>query len=306
MAKRASSDDGFGEARAIKSAGAKVFNVINSCFLVLLGVVCLFPFWYEVCISFSSNDAINAKSVIFYPVEFNVEAFRYVLERGPFWKALLITVERVVLVLPISMVVMCLAAYPLSKSSLVFRARTGYVWFFFITMLFNGGMIPTYLLVTGLGLKNSIWAMVLPNCVNVFNMLLLLSFFRDVPDGLEDAAKIDGAGHFRTLFQIFIPISKPVLATVALFTLVNNWNAWFDGMIYMQNDKYPLQTYLRTIIYNFDFQSLSLEERIRLASMNQKSLKAAQMVIGAIPILMVYPFLQKYFVSGITLGSVKG
>ncbi len=306
MARRKREDDGFGSSRQIKSPAAKVFNVVNIIFLLILGLICLYPFWYEICISFSSNAAVNAKRVYFYPVEFSMEAFKYVLERRPFWKSLGYTVLRVCLTLPISMVVMCLAAYPLSKNNLVFRARTFYVWFFFLTMLFNGGMIPTYLLVTGLGLKNTIWALVLPTTVNVFNMLLLLSFFRNVPDGLEDAARIDGAGHFRTLFQIFVPISKPVLATVALFTLVNNWNAWFDGMIYMQSDKYPLQTYLRTIIFNFDFQSLTLEERVRLAQMNQKSLKAAQMVIGAIPILMVYPFLQKYFVSGITLGSVKG
>ncbi|MBQ6550607.1 MAG: carbohydrate ABC transporter permease [Lachnospiraceae bacterium] len=306
MARKVRDDDGVGSSRQIKSPAAKTFNVFNIIFLTLLGLLCLYPFWYEICISFSSNDAVNAKSVYFLPVDFSLEAFKYVLERGPFWKSLGYTVLRVCLTLPISMVVMCLAAYPLSKSNLVFRARTFYVWFFFLTMLFNGGMIPTYLLVTGLGLKNSIWALVLPTCVNVFNMLLLLSFFRNIPDGLEDAARIDGAGHLRTLFQIFVPISKPVLATVALFTRVNNWNAWFDGMIYMQSEKYPLQTYLRTIIFNFDFQSLTMEERIRLAQMNQKSLKAAQMVIGAIPILMVYPFLQKYFVSGITLGSVKG
>lgn len=305
MSTKLRNGDNSSNIHKIRSRGSKIFDLINIIILFLLGFICLYPFWYEICISFSSNAAVISKSVTFWPVGFNLEAFSYVLERAPFWKSLMVTIIRVLLVLPTSLLVMTMAAYPLSKDSTEFKARNIYVWFFFITMLFNGGMIPSYLLIVGLNLKNTIWALVLPSIVNVFNLLLLLSFFRNIPDGLEDAARIDGAGYYKILFEIIIPISKPVLATVALFTLVNNWNSWFDGLIYMQTDKYPLQTYLRTIIYNFDFANLSLEEKMRLAQMNQKSLKAAQMVIGAIPILAVYPFLQKYFVSGITLGSVK-
>lgn len=166
-------------------------------------------------------------------------------------------------------------------------------------------MIPAYLVIVQLNLLDSIWSLVLPGAVNVFNMLLLLSFFRNVPTGLEDAARVDGAGHFRTLFLIYVPISKPVLATVALFTIVGSWNSWFDGMIYMKTDRYPLQTYLRTIEYNYDFGSMSLSDQMKLAQMSPKGIKAAQMVLGAIPILLIYPWLQRYFVSGITLGSVK-
>lgn len=177
---------------------------------------------------------------------------------------------------------------------------------FFITMLFNGGMIPTYLLINKLKMLDSIWSLILPCGVNVFNILLILSFFRQLSTELEDAATVDGAGHWRTLWQIFVPISLPVIATVTLFTLVFHWNSWFDGMIYMKSEQYPLQTYLRTIIMQFNFTNLTPEEQMRLSNLNEHALKSAQMIIGTLPILCVYPFLQKYFVSGITLGSVKG
>ena len=289
----------------IRSKGQKIFGIFNMVFLLLLGFLCLYPFWYELCLSLSSNRAVLAKEVTIFPVEFSLEAYEYVMKRAPFWKSLLVTIARILIGLPFGMILMTLAAYPLSKDSSRFRFRTAYVWFFFITMLFNGGMIPAYLLIVQLNLLNNIWALVLPGAVNVFNMLLLLSFFRNVPTGLEDAARVDGAGHFRTLFSIYMPISKPVLATVALFTIVANWNSWFDGMIYMKTDRYPLQTYLRTIVYNYDFGNMSLSDQLKLAQMSPKGIKAAQMVLGAIPILLIYPWLQKYFVSGITLGSVK-
>lgn len=283
-----------------------IFTAVNAVFLVLLGLICFLPFWYEVCISFSSNKAILAKEVYLWPVELSFKAYEYVLERVPFWRGLLTTLKRVAIGVPLGMALMVLAAYPLSKDTNKFRFRTVYVWFFFITMLFNGGMIPAYMLIVQLGLLDSVWALVLPGTVNVFNMLLLLNYFRNLPDVLEDAARVDGAGQWRILFQIYLPISKPVLATVALFTIVWHWNSWFDGMIYMKTANYPLQTYLRTIIFNYDFGNLSLTDQMRLAEMSDKGVKAAQMVLGALPILAVYPFLQKYFVSGITLGSVKG
>lgn len=247
-----------------------------------------------------------AGKVRLLPVEFNVEAYLYVLERDAFWQSMLVTVQRIVLGLPINMLLTILSAYPLSKPSLKFHGRGIYVWYFFLTMLINGGMIPTYLVVTQLKLLNTIWALVLPCAINVFNMLLVLSFFRQIPSEIEEAAFVDGAGHWRILWQLYVPISVPVIATVVLFTLVQHWNSWFDGLIYMKTEQYPLQTYMRSVIANFDFSKMTPEEQARLAQMNVRTVKSSQMVIGAIPILAVYPFLQKYFVSGITLGSVKG
>lgn len=290
----------------IRTRGQKVFAVFNYIILIALALLCILPFWYVVCISLSSNGAVLAGRVTFLPQEFTGEAYAYVMQRPAFWNALSITLQRIVIGLPINLFLCICSAFPLSKSPRKFHGRGVYVWYFFLTMLFNGGMIPTYLVVVQLGLKNSIWALVLPTSINVFNMLLLLSFFRQLPPDIEDAAFVDGAGHWRVLWQIYVPISVPVIATVTLFTLVQHWNSWFDGLIYMQAATYPLQTYLRSIIFNFDFSRLTPEEQKQLAEMNVRSVKCAQMVMGAIPILAVYPFLQKYFVSGITLGSVKG
>ncbi len=290
----------------IRTRGQKIFSVVNYIILGILALICVLPFWYIICLSFSSNGAVMAGKVRLLPVEFNVEAYIYVLERDAFWQSMLVTVQRIVLGLPINMLLTILSAYPLSKPSLKFHGRGIYVWYFFLTMLINGGMIPTYLVVTQLKLLNTIWALVLPCAINVFNMLLVLSFFRQIPSEIEEAAFVDGAGHWRILWQLYVPISVPVIATVVLFTLVQHWNSWFDGLIYMKTEQYPLQTYMRSVIANFDFSKMTPEEQARLAQMNVRTVKSSQMVIGAIPILAVYPFLQKYFVSGITLGSVKG
>jgi putative aldouronate transport system permease protein len=291
----------------IRTTGEKIFGVTNSCILLILALICVLPFWYVICLSFSSNGPVLAGRVKLWPIEFTIEPYIYVLERPPFWQAFGVTFKRVIIGLPINLFLIITSAYPLSKDKSHFRLRGVYVWYFFFTMLFNGGMIPNYLLVNKLGFLDTIWALTLPGCINVFNMLLLLSFFRQLSSELEDAAFVDGAGHWRILWQIFVPISVPVIATVTLFSLVQHWNSWFDGMIYMRNSiNYPLQTYLRSIIMNFDFSKLTPEEQARLARMNIRSVKSAQMIIGALPILAVYPYLQKYFISGITLGSVKG
>lgn len=290
----------------IRTTGQKVFGEFNTILLTAMALVCVIPFWYIICLSMSSNGAVLAGQVRLLPVDFTLEAYSYVLQRGSFWQSMLITVERIVIGLPINILLIILSAYPLSKPSHRFHGRGVYVWYFFITMLINGGMIPTYLVVVQLKLLNTIWALILPTAINVFNMLLVLSFFRQLPTEIEEAAFVDGAGHWRILWQLYVPMSMPVLATVILFTLVQHWNSWFDGLIYMQPENYPLQTYLRNVIANFDFSNMTPEEQMRLAEMTERTVKASQMVIGAIPILAVYPFLQKYFVSGITLGSVKG
>ena len=293
------------ELRFVQSASQKTGQAVISILLVLTGMLCFVPFWYIVWQSFSSNEAISAGKVGLLPVEFQLDSYLYVLKRAPFWKAAWITVLRVAVGLPLGMFLMVTAAYPLSKGKR-FPGRDFYVWFIFFTMLFHGGLIPTYLVVRELGMLNTVWGMILPCAVNVFNMLLVLSFFRQLPVELEESASLDGAGHWRILWSIFLPVSKPVLATVALFTLVQHWNSWFDGMIYMKADRYPLQTYLRSIIISFNFSNLTPLEQMQLSNFNENALKSAQMVIGTIPILLVYPFLQRYFVSGITLGSVKG
>lgn len=292
--------------RVVQSRGEKVFQVILCIILIFLALICFVPFWYIICQSFSSNQAIQAGKVGLLPVGFNIESYVYVLKRAPFWKSIGMTLIRIGIGLPLNLFLMITAAYPLSKTNGKFKGRNVYVWIFFFTMLFNGGLIPTYVLISNLNMLDTIWALVLPVGINVFNMLLVLSFFRQIPQELEEAAAIDGASHWTTLWKIYVPISLPVLATVTLFSLIQHWNSWFDGLIYMTTDKYPLQTYLRNIIITFNIANLSPQEQKLLASFNEDALKSAQMVIGTLPILLVYPFLQKYFVSGITLGSVKG
>lgn len=292
---------------ALPSKGQYVFNVVNCMVLALLGLLCLVPFWHVVCLSFSDAAQVLAGRVRLWPLEFTLDPYIYVLERDAFWRSIVVTLERVALGVPLNLFLVIMSAYPLSKETEKFRGRGVYVWIFFITMLFNGGLIPNYLLIVNMKLLNTIWAMVLPGCLNVFNVVLMLNFFRQIPSELEDAAFVDGAGHWRILWRIFVPISIPSIATITLFSLVGHWNSWFDGLIYMKKtEMYPLQTYLRSIIMTMDFENMSPTELERLSKMNDRSVKGAQIVIGALPILMVYPFLQRYFITGITLGSVKG
>jgi putative aldouronate transport system permease protein len=197
-------------------------------------------------------------------------------------------------------------AYPLSKSSLRFPGRNVYAVIVLFTMLFSGGLVPLYLWVRQLGLLDSIWALVLPSSVNVFLCIVLMNFFKNIPEEIEDAATIDGASHIRTLFQIAVPLSKPALATVTLFAIIHHWNSWFDGLIYMRTpEHYPYATYLRMLIIRMD-QFTSGEDLDNIMRLGQRPLMMAYVIIGIIPIAMVYPFLQKYVKSGLLVGSVKG
>ena len=291
----------------IESKGVKIFRVFNVMILTALALLCLLPFLNVLALSFSDKIAAASGVVTFWPVNFSLDAYKYVLEQGAFWRSFLISVERVILGGGLGIFLTVLCAYPLSKSSQVFRMRTVYVWYFFITMLFSGGLIPSYVVISSLDLKNTIWALVLPGAVSAYNILLMLNFYRQLPSELDEAAFIDGAGHFKTWLYIYLPCSVPSIATIALFTIVSQWNAWFDGLIYMtKTELYPLQSYLQTIVTRLDFQNMTVEELKRLSNLNQRSLISAQMVIAIVPILLLYPFLQKYFVTGIVLGSVKG
>ena len=210
----------------------------------------------------------------------------------------------------INLVVMLLAAYPLSKTSRQLTGRNVYMVFFVFTMIFGGGLIPGYLVVSRLGLKNTIWALVLPGAMNVHNMLILMNFIRGIPDALEEAAFIDGASPIQVLVKVLIPLLKPALATVGLFCIVGHWNSWFAGMIYMNDvNKFPLQTYLQSLLQNMEelLRSESSDAMLAImAQMDARTGRAAQLFLAALPVILVYPFLQKYFTKGLVLGSVKG
>lgn len=293
-----------------RSGRVEVFAVANGLFLLALALLCILPFVHILAISFSTSYLAAAGQVSFFPVGLTLASYEAVIDRRDYWQAMLVSVPRLALGVSVNMVLTVLAVYPLSKEARQFRRRTFYVWVMFFTMLFSGGLIPTYMVVRQLGLIDSIWALVLPAGVPVWNVLILLNFFRRLPVELEESAAMDGAGHWTILSRIYVPTSLAALATLVLFAAVTHWNAWFDGMIYMRSlEKYPLQTFLRSIVAVKDMTSLrsmTLQEARDYATISDRTLRSAQILIGALPILLLYPFLQRYFVKGIVIGSVKG
>ncbi|GGE02143.1 carbohydrate ABC transporter permease [Paenibacillus nasutitermitis] len=285
----------------------RVFNISNIVILIILASICILPFVHVVAVSFSNKLNVSAGFVTLWPKGFTIESYKYLLAKTAFWQAFKISAIRLVLGTAINLILIMLTAYPLSKESSRLKMRTFYAWFFFVTMLISGGLIPNFILINELGLRDSIWALVLPGALPIFSLVLMLNFFRQVPKELEEAAFIDGAGHLRTLAQVYIPISVPAIATISLFCMVAHWNAWFDGMIYMNSaDKLPLQTYLRSVIIEMNVSEMGGDDWELLKTLSDRSLRSAQIIIAMIPILSVYPFLQKYFVKGIVVGSVKG
>lgn len=283
----------------------RMFHIANNILLSIVAILCILPMIHVLAVSLSSDYATTSYLVKFWPVGFNLDAYKAALTSNNFIVAFKVSVLRTVLGTIITMFLTMLAAYSMSKEDRYFKGRTLYAWFFVFTMLFHGGLIPLYLVVQKTGLTNSIWALILPVAVNVFNVVLMMNFFRGIPKELEEAAMIDGAGHFRVLFIIFFPISLPSIATLSLFTMVFHWNAWFDGMIYMNKaDQFPLATFLQALVASFDYTKIGLNPT-DLENLSDRSLKSALIFIGTLPILLVYPFLQKYFVKGMTLGSVK-
>ncbi|WP_138755019.1 carbohydrate ABC transporter permease [Paenibacillus sinopodophylli] len=288
-----------------KSAGYKTFSALNHIFLIALSLLCILPLMHVLAVSFSGKAAATANIVNLWPVDFTLESYQKTIDNPAFIRALLYSVYRTVLGTAIGMAVIVFAGYALSKRNPAFKSRNVYMWFFVFTMLFSGGLVPGYILITNLNLINTIWALVLPAALSVYNLILLMNFFRTIPAELEEAAVIDGAGLFRILFSIHLPVSLPALATITLFTLVGHWNSWFDGLIYMMDTKkYPLATFLQTVVVQQDFSKMSINPK-DMENLSQRTVKAAQIFIGALPILLVYPFLQKFFVKGIVLGAVK-
>ncbi|WP_186325796.1 carbohydrate ABC transporter permease [Paenibacillus sp. Y412MC10] len=288
------------------SFGRRAFLVSNLLFLVFISLLCLMPIIHILAISFSSGSAAAAGKVALWPVEFTTAAYDNVFGKPEYLRAFGVSIERVVAGTALSMLLTIVTAYPLSKDRNAFRLRTVYAWIFVFTILFNGGLIPTYLTIKSLGLIDSLGALVLPAAINVFNVILLLNFYRNLPKELEDASRIDGAGHFATLWKIYVPLSLPALATTGLFTMVGHWNSWFDGMLYMNHpENYPLQTFLQTVIIKMDFRFIKSDNVELMLQLSDRTSRAAQIFVAAFPILIVYPFLQRFFIKGIVMGSVK-
>lgn len=289
-----------------KSRPYRIFNIVNTCFLCFIAILCIIPMIHVLAVSFSTKAAADANLVSLWPIGFSFEAYKKTMNNPIFVSSLWTSVLRTVIGTSIILLVTFLAAYPLSKENSEFKGRNIYSWLFVFSMIFNGGLVPFYMVIQKIGLMNSFWVLVLPGVVNTFLIILMLNFFRGIPKELEEAAMIDGANHFKTLFRIFLPISMPSIATIALFSMVFHWNSWFDGLLYLNEAKdYPLATFMQTVIIKRDMSTMSMNPK-EMEMISQTTVRAAQIFIGSAPILIVYPFLQKYFVKGMTLGSVKG
>ena len=295
-------------ARHIKDTiGRKLFMAINIIILTSLTLLCIMPLINAVAVSFSQKEYASAGLVTFWPKGFTLYSYKYLFQRTAFWQAFMVSVIRVITGTIISLILVLLTGYPLSKESSQLRFRTVYAWFFFLTMLISGGMIPSYLLIVKLGMRNTLWALILPGSLSAFNLVLMINFFRQIPKELDEAAQIDGASFPYILVRVYIPCSMAAIATISLFCMVGHWNAWFDGMIYISTPQLkPLQTYLQMVVVELDMSKITSADIEQIISLSDKALRSAQIVISILPILAAYPFLQRYFVKGIVLGSVKG
>ena len=289
-----------------KSVSARLFDVFNLVLMGLLAFTCLYPLWYALCLSISSKAAANAGLVTFFPIGVTLASYKEIVADLSFFNSFWISIQRTVLGTVITLLILIMMAYPLSKTTREFRPRNALMWLVLFCMVFSGGTIPWYLTVRNYGLIDSIWALVLSGGLPVFNLILMMNFFRSLPRDLEEAAVVDGAGPWRILFGIVVPCSIPVLATIVLFTGVHHWNEFFQGLVLTTGEAhYPLQTYIKQMVVNIQTTNLSKDQLENLDKLSNKSLDAAKIFIAMIPMLVVYPFLQKYFVSGIMLGAVK-
>lgn len=283
----------------------KLMDTVVWLIVILMTLCCLLPLLNTLAISFSNNSAVNANQVGILPVGFTLSSYKKLLEDNQFWRSAWISVLRVVLGTGLNMLMMILLAYPLSRSKNRFASRDIYMKLIIFVMLFNGGLIPGYIIVSKLHLLNTIWALVLPGAVPVFNVILLMNFMKGLPEALEEAAVIDGASEWTILTRVVLPISKPGLATMALFCIVNHWNDYFQGLIYMRTpSKYPLQTYIQQLTIDVS-QITDTQQLIYFMTISTRTLNAAKIVVATVPLLVIYPFLQRYFVTGIVIGAVK-
>jgi len=286
-----------------ESRGYRAFQVVNT--VVLLGVVAvtLYPFLNIVAQSFSDETAIRAGEVNLLPEGFNTTTYQLVMSDDMFWRNYQNTVVYTVVATVIAMVLTTCYAYVLSKHEL--RGRNVLIGIAVFTMFFNGGLIPNYVLITSLEMKNTIWAIVLPNAISVFNLLVMKSFFENMPRDLEEAAQIDGLTTYGILWRIVLPLSKAVVSTMTLFYAVSFWNSWFAGFLYMDRaELFPVTVYLRNLIAGAETATStggSGDSLLQVAA----NIQSVTIVLTVLPILLVYPFIQRYFVSGVMLGSVK-
>lgn len=293
----------MGVNKQTESIGSKIFQWINGFILLIVALACLLPFVNVIASSFATTEEVMAKSIILFPATFTLDAYRYVLSTPVLFRSLVISVLVTVFGTFLSMTLTSFMAYGLSRKYLPGREVLNFLVVF--TMLFNGGMIPTFLVVKSLGLYNSYLSLILPVAINAYNLIIMRNFFQGIPDSLEESAMIDGASHFKIFFRIMLPLSLPSIATISLFYAVSYWNSYMNAILYIGDDKkWPAQVILRQIV--IVSSGMQAEDSAVDIVPPAQTVKMAVIAITTIPMLIVYPFVQKYFVKGALVGSVKG
>lgn len=289
-----------------KTKADRAVDAVLYAVMAMVMVVTLYPFWTQVVISLDGSGAAGV-GLILWPEQITMESYKLAFQFSELWTGYGNTLLRTLIGVVLSVFFTALTAYPLAKKDLPYnKIFTGFILF---TMLFAGGMIPSYLVIKELNMLNTVWALVIPGMLGAFNVLIMRNFFRGIPDEIEESARVDGAGYTRIFFQIVLPLSKPVLATIALWVGVGHWNAWFDAMIYISDpDKQVLQIVLRKIVIQNDMSDISnvMNSIGKSTAFSGRQLQATVIMFSIIPMLIVYPFIQKYFVKGVMIGAVKG
>lgn len=289
-----------------RSWGNRVFDGVNVTVLALFALATIIPFLYVIAGSFATQKELLEKGFILFPTEFSLSAYHFIFSTSTLVRSLFVTVFITITGTLINITLTCLMAYPLARRDMDFRKPIQLMVIF--TMLFSGGMIPTFLVVRNLHLIDTYWSLLLPGAISAFNLIIIRSFFQQLPEGLEESAKIDGASDPYIFWKIVLPLSLPAIATFSLFYAVNHWNTFFSAVLYINDSaKWPIQVLLRQIVILS--QGGSLGDTTAFESdfvPPETSVKMAVIVISTMPILVVYPFLQKHFAKGVLLGSVKG
>ena len=292
--------------KQLQTRGVKIFAVVNYLVMTLLALICLLPLLHVLAVSLSDSASASANLVQFWPKGFNTASYEMVFSNQTFLNSFVISVVRTLLGTAINLAMVILAAYPLSKEESELKGRNVLIWFFTFPMLISGGLIPTFLLIKQLNLIDNLWALILPGCVPTFYVIMMMNFFRGISKSLSESASIDGASEFVIMTRIMLPLAMASIATITLFSMVNHWNEWFGGMIYMNSsEKWPLQTLLRQMLKSVDATMFSSADLMKIKQLSSRSFQSAQIIFATVPILLVYPFMQRYFISGLTIGSVK-
>lgn len=282
-----------------------VTDIVVYGILLLIALLILYPMLYIISISFSDPGAVSRGEVVFFPVDFNLDAYKYVLSDQRFGRAYFNSVIYAVGSAVCSIFLTGILAYPLSVENFVLKKPITVM--LLITMYFSGGLIPTYMVMKNLNFLNNPLVMILPGAISAYNVIIYRTFFQNIPTALREAALIDGAGQFKIFLKIILPLSKPLIATMALFAIVGSWNNYFDALIYLnKTEMQPLSLYLRQLVVNMDMSTQGMKDLMVHMSVNPRTIRAATMLVAMLPIMCIYPFLQKYFASGMMIGSVKG